>query len=212
MVNMTEKELIRHCRKKSAKAQKLLYNRYHGNLFGICLRYGKSKAEAEDILQIAMLKIYKKIDSFSGSGSFEGWMKRIVVNVAIDNFRKNSKHYYHDNIDDSYEYFLSFGEISDNLEEEDILRTIQQLPPGYRMVFNLYAIEGYSHKEVAQKLGILESTSKTQLLKARHKLQKMLLDLNRMPDPELKSNRKEKIIQNINKDTLVAMEMASINK
>ena len=172
--NMTEKELIRRCKKNSTKAQKLLYKTYHSSLLGICMRYGKSKAEAEDILHIGMMKIYKSIGSFSGNGSFEGWMKRIIVNTAVDNFRKNHKHYYHENIDDIGESTDLSDEISDNLAAKDILKTIQQLPAGYRLVFNLYAIEGYKHREVATQLKISENTSKWHLANAREKLQTML--------------------------------------
>jgi len=137
-MDITEKELIRLCKRKNALAQKLLYNTYHSSLLGICLRYGKSKAEAEDILQIGMIRIFKNICSYSGKGSFEGWMKRIIVNTAVDNFRKNNKFYYHYDIDEinGEPYFIS--DISDNLEVKDILNTVQQLPNGYRMVFNLY--------------------------------------------------------------------------
>lgn len=180
-MNITEKELIRLCKRKNASAQKLLYNTYHSGLLGICLRYGKSKAEAEDILQMSMIRIFENIGSYSGKGSFEGWMKHIVVNMAIDNFRKNNKFYYHHDIDEINDepYFAS--DIPDNLEVKDILNTVQQLPTGYCMVFNLYAIEGYSHKEISKKLGISENTSKTQLLKARKSLRKKLLILNKIP-------------------------------
>ncbi len=205
--NMTEKELIRRCKKNSTKAQKLLYKTYHSSLLGICMRYGKSKAEAEDILHIGMMKIYKSIGSFSGNGSFEGWMKRIIVNTAVDNFRKNHKHYYHENIDDIGESTDLSDEISDNLAAKDILKTIQQLPAGYRLVFNLYAIEGYSHKEIALKLGISESTSKTQLMKARVKLQKMLLSLNELPENATKAQPLPVYRNEFKKDTLVAVDL-----
>jgi len=206
---MTEKELVRRCQQKSAKAQKLLYKKYHRGLLGICLRYGTSKAEAEDVLQMAMLKIYKSIDDYSGKGSFEGWMKRIVVNVAIDNFRKNSKHYYHENIDDAYQSVLHSGEIPDNLEVKDILKTVQQLAPGYRMVFNLYAIEGYSHKEIAESLGISESTSKTQLKKARLKLQQMLHELNALPEKQPKRVNNGSFSKQFNSDNLMPLEVVT---
>ena len=185
-MDITENELIRLCKRKNALAQKLLYNTYHSSLLGICLRYGKSKAEAEDILQIGMIRIFKNIGSYSGKGSFEGWMKRIIVNTAIDNFRKNNKFYYHHDIDEinGEPYFIS--DISDDLEVKDILNTVQQLPNGYRMVFNLYAIEGYSHKEISGILGISENTSKTQLLKARKSLRKKLLILNKKPSHQIK--------------------------
>ncbi len=180
-MNITEKELVRLCKRKNASAQKLLYNTYHSSLLGICMRYGKSKDEAEDILQLGMIQIFKSIGSYSGKGSFEGWMKRIVLNIAIDNFRKNNKYYYHHDIDEinGESYFAS--DIPDNLEVKDLLHTVQQLPDGYRMVFNLFAIEGYSHKEISAKLGISENTSKTQLLRARKSLRKKLLMLNKVP-------------------------------
>jgi len=181
-MNITEKELLRLCKRKNAKAQKLLYDTYHGSLLGICLRYGKSRAEAEDILQLGMLRIFKNIKSYSGKGSFEGWMKRIIVNVAIDNFRKNNKHYYHHDIDEINGAPYLVTDIPNNLEVQDIIKTIQQLPSGYRVVFNMFAIEGYSHKEISDKLGISENTSKTQLLKARKSLRKKLMRLNKMPE------------------------------
>jgi len=180
-MNITEKELIRLCTKKNARAQKLLFTNYYSSLLGICVRYGKSKAEAEDVLQMGMIRIFKRISSYSGKGSFEGWMKRIIVNVAIDNYRKNSKYYYHHDIDELNGEPYLVSDIPDNLEVNDILNTIHQLPTGYRMVFNLFAIEGYSHKEIAIKLGISENTSKTQLLKARRSLRKKLMRLNKIP-------------------------------
>ena len=181
MMDITEKELIRLCKRKNAIAQKLLYNTYHSSLLGICLRYGKSYAEAEDIFQMGMIRIFKNIGSYSGKGSFEGWMKRIVVNAAIDNFRKNNKYYYHQDIDEINGTPYYALDIPDHLEVSDILNTVQQLPIGYRMVFNLFAIEGYSHKEISEKLGISESTSKTQLLKARKSLKNKLMILNKLP-------------------------------
>ena len=111
-MNITEKELIRLCKRKNATAQKLFYNTNHSSLLGICLRYGKSYAEAEDIFQMGMIRIFKNIGSYSGKGSFEGWMKRIVVNTAIDNFRKNNKYYYsitlHNNILKSLKIIFDF--------------------------------------------------------------------------------------------------------
>lgn len=171
----SEKEIISGCVKKKRGAQKALYDRYHPVLMGICLRYGKSKAEAEDVLLMGLTRIFKKIKSFSGEGSFEGWMKKIVVNIAIDNYRKNNKYYYHEDIENVSVSNIGFDYIHDHFSTEEILKTIQQLPDGYRIVFNLFAIEGFSHKEIAEKLKISESTSKTQLLKARKKLKHYLL-------------------------------------
>lgn len=185
---ISEKELVKLCKRKKAKGQKLLYSRYYSNLLGICMRYAKTKDEAEDTLQQGMMRIFKSIDNYSGLGSFEGWMKRIIVNVAIDNFRKNSKHYYHQDIDEinGEKYFTN--DLPDNLEVKEILQTIQQLPVGYRMVFNLYAIEGFTHREISIKLGISENTSKTQLLKARRSLRKKLEALNYVPSQKQLAN------------------------
>ncbi len=181
LMKITEEELVRRCNQKDARAQKLLYDTYHSRLLGICLRYGKSKAEAEDILQMGMVRIFKYMSTFSGNGSFEGWMKRIMVNVAIDNFRKNTKHYYHEDITEVKGVPAQEDDATGNIAVKDILASVQQLPPGYRIVFNLYAIEGFSHNEIAEKLGISVNTSKTQLLKARRNLMKKLTDMNQLP-------------------------------
>lgn len=170
----TEKEIISGCLKRKRKAQKALFEKYHAPLMGICMRYSKSRAEAEDVLMMGFTRIFRKINLYSGKGSFEGWMKKIMVRMAIDNFRKNNKYYFHEQYEDLYKEIDHATYIPDNLSLNEILQTIQELPPGYRMVFNLFAIEGYSHKEIADMLGITESTSKTQLLKARKKLQVQL--------------------------------------
>lgn len=177
---MNEKELVALCSRRDAKAQDLLYELYHKRLLGICMRYGKSTAEAEDILMMGMMKIFKNIDTYTGNGSLEGWMKRVVVNVAIDNFRKNSKHYYHEELDDKNGDFVIEPEEAENIATDNIMLAVQQLPDGYRIVFNLYAIEGYSHNEIAEKIGISVSTSKSQLHRARRCLIKRLGELNQL--------------------------------
>ncbi len=206
---MTEKELIKRCKKGSTKAQRLLYKSYQSTLLGICMRYAKSKDEAEDIFHMAMMKIYKNIGSYSGKGSFEGWLKQITVHLAIDNFRKNHKHYYLSDIDEMEENITTAQNIPDSLEVDDILKTIQQLPPGYRVVFNLYAIEGYSHKEIAQKLNISESTSKTQLLKARKKLKQMLVTANRLPEQQTSPNVNYKVKAVKEMDAFIPIDIIS---
>ena len=174
---LKEKEIISGCLQKKRSAQKALYNRYHPMLMGICLRYGKSKTEAEDVLLMGMTRIFKKMNTYTGNGSFEGWMKKIIVNIAIDNYRKNFKYYFHEDIESVTVGEIGYDYIPDNFSVNDIIKTIQQLPAGYRIVFNMFAIEGYSHKEIADKLDISESTSKTQLLKARKKLRQILVNL-----------------------------------
>ncbi len=176
-MNLSDEEIRKGCLRNSSKAQKALFQKYHGVFQGICMRYGKDKAEVEDVLIEGFTRIYKKMNSYNGKGSFEGWMKRIIINTAIDNFRKNKKHYYHEDILDYEEHFSTEPLVVEQFSVDDILKTIQELPPGYRMVFNLYAIEGYSHKEIAEVLEISVNTSKTQLLKARKKLQARLSEL-----------------------------------
>ncbi|MCD4737616.1 MAG: sigma-70 family RNA polymerase sigma factor [Bacteroidales bacterium] len=169
-----EEDIVAGCIRKKRKAQKALYQKYYRVLLGICMRYCESKPEAEDVLIEGFMNIYNKISTYSGKGSFEGWMKRVMVNTAIDNYRKNLKHYYHEDIEAITNQPSGQSSIPDDLAAEEILALILLLPKGYRIVFNLFAIEGYSHKEIAEELGISENTSKTQLLKARKYLQKLL--------------------------------------
>lgn len=191
-MRLSESEIIAGCLQKKRKAQKALYDQYHPVLLGICLRYAKSRAEAEDVLLMALTRIYRKIGTYSGDGSFEGWMKRIVINISIDNYRKNLKHYFHEDLEDVTPGELGFDIIPDSFSVRDILKTIQELPDGYRIVFNLFAIEGYSHKEISKEMGITESTSKTQLLKARKKLQQKLIRY-KLADGRTKTAKKIKI-------------------
>ncbi len=164
--------LINDLKAGKRKAQFVLYKRYAPSLLGICMRYGKSKAEAEDIMQEGFLKIFDKIGGLQKTNSLEPWMKRIMVNTAINAYHKNLKHYYHQDIDDvqisdgedvSFEYM---GGIS----PEAVLKSVQELPEGYKLVLNMYVFDGFSHKEIAEELNISINTSKTQLLKARRKL------------------------------------------
>lgn len=190
---LSEEEIIDGCMRKKRRAQKALYDRYHPVLMGICHRYSKSKAEAEDVLLMGLTRIYKKINTYQGDGSFEGWMKRIIINIAIDNYRKNLKHYFHEPIEDVTSFEIGHDYIPDSFSVKEILSTIQQLPNGYRIVFNLFAIEGYSHKEIADRLEISESTSKTQLLKARKKLREKLLLLNKQAKQKPVGDKEENI-------------------
>jgi RNA polymerase sigma factor (sigma-70 family) len=130
---------------------------------------------AEDILITAFTKIFEKIEQFKSEGSFEGWIRRIVVNEALTYLRKNKSMYLETELD-QVDYEPQYDRLSDHLETEDLLRMIHELPPGYRVVFNLYAIDGFSHKEIAEQLGISENTSKSQLSRARTYLQKVLVE------------------------------------
>ncbi len=135
--------------------------------------------EAEDILVTSFTKVFERIDQFKGEGSFEGWLRRIVVNEALTFLRKNRSMYLETEIEQA-DREPDYSQLHNQLETEDLLRVIQELPAGYQIVFNMYAIDGYSHKEIADHLGISENTSKSQLSRARSYLQKMLVDYDYM--------------------------------
>ena len=173
-MNMTVEEIIAGCKKKERKAQKALFDRYHRGLLGVCQRYCRDKNEAEEVLLDGFMQIFKKIKTLKDDKTLEAWMRRVIVNKAIDQFRKNKTKADERSIEDmNTEISVDMDQLS-SLSEKDILQTVQKLPNGYRMIFNLYAIEGYNHKEIGKKLGISESTSKTQLLRARKALIAML--------------------------------------
>lgn len=173
----SEQELLDGCKKNSRSCQNLLYEKFSPKMLGICLRYSSEINTAEDILQEGFIKIFSSIESFRNEGSFEGWMKRIMVRTAIEQYRKTIQiHAYNDLVDDNQD----FSDISgvDSLSTRDLLKMIQQLPSGFRNVFNLYAIEGYSHQEISEMLNISEGTSKSQLSRARGILQDKILKEN----------------------------------
>ena len=174
-----ETDLIKSCRKQNAKAQRMLYDKYATAMLGLCRRYIKGDLEAEDVMIRGFMKVFTKIGLFEGKGSFEGWMKRIMINEALGYIRKNKSMYLEMNIE-AADKEPDFDKISTELEVKDLLKMVDELPSGYRTIFNLYAIEGYSHKEVSELLGISENTSKSQLSRARMHLQRKLLESEKM--------------------------------
>ena len=165
--------LISACRKNDRKSQEKLYKQFYGFAMGICLRFARSREEASEIQNDGFLKVMRSLDKYTPGLSFKGWLRRIMTNAAIDHFRRNEKHY--DHVDISYLRSEPMaGDIYSELSEEAILKAIQELPPSYRIVFNLYCLEGYKHGEIAQKLNISEGTSKSNLNAARIKLKKLL--------------------------------------
>ena len=170
-----EDELIKGCLRRDRNAQKQLYDMYSSKMYGLCYRYVKDVMEAEDILVTAFMKVFDKIAQFKSEGSFEGWIRRIVVNEALTYLRRHRSMYLETELE-AADREPDYNSLSDHLEAEDLLKMIQELPTGYRIVFNLYAIDGYSHKEIAEQLGISENTSKSQLSRARTYLQKVLQD------------------------------------
>ena len=170
-----ESQLIKALRKEDSKAQRQLYDKYSARMLALCFRYICDEMAAEDVMVEGFLKVFGKIDQFSGEGSFEGWIRRIMVNEALGYLRKQ-KRILEDTLSDEANNIPDYALADQNLETQELLALIEALPTGYRTVFNLYAIEGYPHIEIAQMLGITESTSKSQLHRARALLQKMVLD------------------------------------
>lgn len=162
----TEDELLKGCQNGDKKAQRALYERYSSRFFAICLRYTKDRFVAEDVLVEGFMKIFERLHQFENKGSFEGWMKKIMVTQALLKLRSNKHLNMEVLVDESRPLENSGYEIT-HLEAADLMELIAELPVGYRTVFNLYAIEGYSHQEIAALLGITESTSKSQLNRAR---------------------------------------------
>ena len=174
-------KIVEKCKKNNSEAQKQLYNIYAPILYGICIRYVSDKSEADDILQKGFFKILTKIKDFSGKGSFEGWMKRIMVNTAITHYHKNKKHGNHYDVTDIQETKIDGNSYSSSdYTKDELLGVIKSLPDGYRTVFNLYAIEGYKHKEIAKKMNIDVNTSKSQYSRARKLIQKKLEKLSKI--------------------------------
>jgi RNA polymerase sigma-70 factor (ECF subfamily) len=175
------------------RMQEELYRRFSPRMYGVCLRYAGNVEEAEDILQEGFIKIFKKLGSFRSEGSFEGWVRRIFVNTAIEHFRRKT---YQQPITEQHENTVEGKSLSvlDNLGEKDILKLVQDLSPGYRTVFNLYVVEGYTHKEIGDMLGISEGTSKSQLSRAKVLLQEMVktyLDERNSPGGERNQKRRD---------------------
>jgi RNA polymerase sigma factor (sigma-70 family) len=165
---MSDRQIIEGCARHERKAQQELYTRYSRFLLGVCLRYATDKAEAEDILQESFLKIFFNVKDFSGTGSFIGWLRKVAVNTAITHYHKNLKYRYHVDIDEYVSVeagVTSFEE--DFFTSEELYKVLNELPAGYRLVFNLYAVEGYKHKEIAEMLGIDTNTSKSQYSRAK---------------------------------------------
>ena len=169
----SDSDLIEGCLRGDRKMQQELYQRYAPKMYGVCLRYAGSVEEAEDILQEGFIKIFNKLGSYRGEGSFEGWIRRIFVNTAIEHYRKKI---YLQPITETEENTVEgkYLSVLDSLAEKDIIRLVQQLSPGYRTIFNMYVIEGYTHKQIAESLGISEGTSKSQLSRAKMILQDLV--------------------------------------
>lgn len=176
--SLTNNEIIYGCINSDARCQEALFKRYSGKMLAVCLRYVRDPMEAEDVLQDGFIKVFRYINQFKFEGSFEGWLRRIVVNTALKHCQRKKipfddlqpEHPRNPGIE-PYAYA--------HITETELLQLISQLPDGYRIVFNLHVIEGYGHEEIAQLLGIKDSTSRSQLVKARRMLQQAVTSLNK---------------------------------
>ena len=175
----TTDELIKRCRARERKAQELLYKQYASKMLGVCMRYATDKMEAEDMLQNGFIKVFQKMDDYRGDGSFEGWIRRIMVHSSIEYYRKHNKMMQMVELDEAGAETSTNPLATAKLEAADLLLLIKNLAPGYRIVFNLYAIEGYSHKEIAEIAGITEGASKSQLSRARSVLREQIIEMER---------------------------------
>jgi RNA polymerase sigma factor (sigma-70 family) len=169
-------ELLEGCKAGNRKMQEALYKQTASKMMAVCMRYAKDRMEAEDVLQVGYIKVFQKVKEYRGEGSFEGWIRRVMVNTAIESYRKNLRTLKVVPIDEAYEQ-PSTGFDFGRLGMQDMMKVIQKLADGYRMVFNMYIIEGYSHKEIAETLGISEGASKSQLSRARAILKEEILKM-----------------------------------
>lgn len=164
---MDELNIVDKCVEGDPIAQRKLFEMFAPKMLGVCLRYANSTEQAEDVLQDGFVKVFTKLSAYKKEGSLEGWIRRIMVNTSLDQIRKNAKFMNNVSMND-VDYKVEFdGQILSSLMEEDLLNLIKSMPEGYRMVFNLFAIEGYSHKEIAKQLSISENTSKSQYSRAK---------------------------------------------
>lgn len=174
---LTEQELIHGCLADDGNCQQALFNQYAGKMMTVCLRYAADQMTAEDLLMESFVKIFKYIHQYKFEGSFEGWIRRIVVNTALKKLQK--KKIYFEEVKAEKINASMDSEAHANIGEKEILELIKQLPDGYRVVFNLYVIEGYSHEEIAEMLNIQPGTSRSQLVKARKMLQQQIAALHK---------------------------------
>jgi len=169
-----DRDLILGCLERDPKAQEALYRRFAPTMYGVCLRYARNHMEAEDILQEGFIKIFTHLESYRFEGSFEGWIRKTFINTAINFYKRKSKELVDYNLEKVEMASYISEDVIDAISANELLGLIQNLPRGYRMVFNLNVIEGYTHKEIGKMLSVSESTSKSQLSRAKAVLKNMI--------------------------------------
>ena len=189
--SITLESLVEQCRNQDGRAQRMLYERLSSKMLGVCRRYIGDALEAEGVLVHGFLKVFNKINQFSGTGNFEGWVRRIMVNESLLYLRKNKSMYLEVDIEEARTE-PDYGQAAYLFEERELMEMIDKLPMGYRTVFNLYAIEGYSHKEISEQLNINENTSKSQLSRARALLKNEVLRREQLVEQNMAGNETSK--------------------
>ena len=185
--SINDDEIIEGCLRGKREAQHALYDKFSAKMLGVCTRYLKDRDEAEDVMIASIMKVFEKLDQFKREGSFEGWIRRLVINECLTYLRRNKSIFMAVDVDKAG-LEPDYQSLSDRLEEDDLLTLVNSLPTGYRTVFNLYAVEGYSHKEIAESLEISVNTSKSQLSRARTLLQTKLIEADKIVDAKLSTN------------------------
>lgn len=183
---MTEEQMLQGCLKNNASTQEALYNRFSPRMLGVCYRFARNREDAEDMMQEGFIKVFSQIHQFRGQGALEGWIRRIIVHTCINILKKNKK--FSDSVDLFHASTLHLNEnnIPSLLQAKQVVECIRLLPLGYRTVLNLYAIEGYSHREIASILDIEESTSRSQYTRAKSMLEDILLKNKILQQPRQK--------------------------
>lgn len=171
---MTEEQLVIGCLKGDPGAQKALYERFARKMMSICMRYSHNREQAQDMLQDGFVKVFQKMDHFRGDGPLGGWIARTMVNTALDHIRRNKPYDHSLDLTEAEHLHQEDEQVLSAMSTDELMELIQALPTGYRTVFNLFAIEGFAHKEIAEMLSISENTSKSQFMKARAYLRKLL--------------------------------------
>jgi RNA polymerase sigma-70 factor (ECF subfamily) len=184
---MTEEAIFQGCLKNDAAAQRELYNRYSPKMLAVCYRFGHNREDAEDMLQEGFIKVFSQLHTFQNKGAFEGWIRKIIVHTCINNLKKNKR--FNESVDLVYASAIQTREesVPSIVQAKQIVECIRMLPIGYRTVLNLYAIEGYSHKEIAEMLDIEESTSRSQYTRAKQMLEDILLRKRIIQKPKEKT-------------------------
>lgn len=186
---MPDKLLIEKCIAEDIRAQKEFYQFFAKRMFGVCLRFARNLQDAEDILQESFIKIFSKLKDFRHEGSLEGWIRRTVINTSINYYKKENKRWKEEGIESLKMNETEDADITERISAEELVSLLQYLPDAFRMVFNLYVVEGYGHKEIGELLGIPENTSKSHLLRGRKLLQQKIYEMNKISSIEYAGQR-----------------------